>query len=236
MPLPTPVLVSWSASCIRSAASITWWRWWPSACGAVLGPPALWVLPVAFPMVMAFGGLLGLLGVPIPGVDIGLAISGLVMALMVLFELQPPLWLAALIVSAFAVFHGHAHGAELPARSKALPCSLAFVVAIGLLHLVGLLLGETRRWPGGRRFRSGGRWRRGAGGAVVPGAGPHVTLPLAHLAPTGLGPRGAGMAQLVLEPTDLLLVIGLVLLGVQARQPCWDRLPLLQPLAWSLGA
>jgi urease accessory protein len=123
--------------------------------GAVLGPPAIWVLPVAFPMVMAFGGMLGLLGVPIPGVEIGIAISGLVMGLMVLFELRPPLWVAAVIVSSFAVFHGHAHGAELPAGSNALLFSLAFVIATGLLHLVGILLGETRRWPGGRRFVQG---------------------------------------------------------------------------------
>jgi len=131
--------------------------------GAVLGPPALWVLPVAFPIVMAFGGLLGLLGVPIPGVEIGIAVSGLVMGLMVLCELRPPLWLAALIVSAFAVFHGHAHGAELPAGSNALLYSLAFVIATGLLHLLGILLGETRRWPGGRRFV------QGAGGMAWPG-------------------------------------------------------------------
>ncbi len=129
--------------------------------GAVLGPPALWVLPVAFPMVMAFGGLLGLLGVPIPGVEIGIAVSGLVMGLMVLCELRPPLWLAALIVASFAVFHGHAHGAELPDGSNALPYSLAFVIATGLLHLLGILLGETRRWPGGRRFV------QGAGGVVA---------------------------------------------------------------------
>jgi urease accessory protein len=129
--------------------------------GAVLGPPALWVLPVAFPLVMAFGGLLALLGVPIPAVEVGIAVSGLAMGLMVLSELRPPLWLAALIVSAFAVFHGHAHGAELPAGSNALLYSLAFVIATGLLHLLGILLGETRRWPGGRRFV------QGAGGVVA---------------------------------------------------------------------
>lgn len=129
--------------------------------GAVLAPPALWVLPVAFPLVMAFGGLLGMLGVPIPGVEIGIAVSGLVMGLMVLFELRPPLWLAALIVASFAVFHGHAHGAELPAGSNALLFSLAFVIATGLLHLAGILLGETRRWPGGRSFV------RGAGGGIA---------------------------------------------------------------------
>ncbi len=129
--------------------------------GAVLGPPALRVLPVAFPMVMAFGGLLGLLWVQIPGVEIGIAVSGLAMGLMVLFELRPPLWLAALIVAAFAVFHGHAHGAALPAGSNALLYSLAFVTATGLLHLAGILLGETRRWPAGRRFV------QGAGGVVA---------------------------------------------------------------------
>ncbi len=128
--------------------------------GAVLGPPALWVLPVAFPLVMACGGLLALLGVPIPGVEIGIAVSGLVLGLMVLFEMKAPLWLAALIVTAFAVFHGHAHGRELPAGSHALLYSLAFVIATGLLHLVGILLGETRRWPGGRPFVQ-------AAGAVV---------------------------------------------------------------------
>jgi hypothetical protein len=62
-----------------------------------------------------------------------------------------------------------------------------------------------------------------------------MTLPLAHLVPTGLGPWGDGMARLFLEPTELLLVIGLVLLGVQARQPCSDLLPVLLPLTWLLG-
>ena len=118
--------------------------------GAVLGPPALWLLPLAFPPVMALGGLLALLGMPLPGVEVGIALSGLVMGLLVLFELRPPLWLAALIVATFAVFHGHAHGTELPAGANALLYSLAFVIATGLLHLVGILLGEARRWPGGR--------------------------------------------------------------------------------------
>jgi len=129
--------------------------------GVVLGPPAIWVLPVAFPLVMAIGGLLGMIGVPIPGVEIGIAVSGLVMGLAVLFELKPPLAVACLIVAAFAVFHGHAHGAELPAGESAILFSLGFVIATGLLHLAGILLGETRRWRGGRAFV------RGAGGAVA---------------------------------------------------------------------
>lgn len=119
--------------------------------GAVLGPPAIWVLPVAFPMVMALGGLMGLLGIPVPGVEIGIAISAIVLGAMVLAEVRPPIWLAALIVAFFAVFHGHAHGRELPEGTSALLYSLGFVVATGLLHAVGILLGVAHRWPAGRK-------------------------------------------------------------------------------------
>jgi urease accessory protein len=120
--------------------------------GAVLGPPAVWVLPVAFPLMMAFGGLMGLLGLPLPGVEIGIALSAIVLGAMVLAEVRPPLWLAALMVAAFAIFHGHAHGRELPAGASALLYSLGFVIATGLLHGVGILLGAAHRWDAGRRL------------------------------------------------------------------------------------
>jgi len=129
--------------------------------GAVLGAPAIWVLPVAFPMVMAFGGLLGLLGIPLPGVEIGIAVSALVLGVMVLAEVRPPLWLAATIVAFFAIFHGHAHGRELPPGASALLYSLGFVVATGLLHAVGILLGVAHRWAVGRQLV------RVAGGGVA---------------------------------------------------------------------
>jgi len=129
--------------------------------GAVLGPPAIWVLPVAFPLVMAFGGLMGLLGIPLPGVEVGIAISAIVLGAMVLLEIRPPLWLAALVVAFFAVFHGHAHGRELPDGTSALLYSLGFVVATGLLHAVGILVGVAHRWAAGRRLV------RAAGGGVA---------------------------------------------------------------------
>jgi urease accessory protein len=119
--------------------------------GAVLGPPAIWVLPVAFPLVMAPGGLLGLLGIPVPGVEVGIAVSAIVLGAMVLAEARPPLWVAATIVASFAIFHGHAHGRELPEGASALLYSLGFVVATGLLHAVGILLGVAHRWPAGRQ-------------------------------------------------------------------------------------
>ncbi len=129
--------------------------------GAVLGPPAIWVLPVAFPVVMALGGLMGLLGIPVPGVEVGIALSAIVLGAMVLAELRPSLWLAAAVVAFFAIFHGHAHGQELPEGTSALLYSLGFVVATGLLHAVGILLGEAHRWSVGRQAV------RAAGGGVA---------------------------------------------------------------------
>ncbi len=129
--------------------------------GAVLGPPAIWVLPVAFPVVMALGGLMGLLGIPVPGVEVGIALSAIVLGAMVLAELRPALWLAAAVVAFFAIFHGHAHGQELPEGTNALLYSLGFVVATGLLHAVGILLGEAHRWSVGRQAV------RAAGGGVA---------------------------------------------------------------------
>ncbi|MGZ9029821.1 MAG: HupE/UreJ family protein [Burkholderiaceae bacterium] len=128
--------------------------------GAVLGVPAIWVLPVAFPLVMAVGGLLGLLGVPLPGVELGIAVSAVVLGAMVLAEARPPLALAAVVVAFFAIFHGHAHGTEVAEGASALLYSLGFVVATGLLHAAGILIGVLRRWPAGRVLV------RAAGGGV----------------------------------------------------------------------
>ncbi len=118
--------------------------------GAQLGPPALWLLPVTFPVVMAFGGMLGLMGVHLPGVEVGIALSGLLLGLAVLAEWKPPLWSAAVIVGFFAIFHGHAHGTELPAGASGLLYSIGFVMATGALHGVGIGIGVIHRWGWGR--------------------------------------------------------------------------------------
>lgn len=118
--------------------------------GAQLGAPAVWVLPVTFPMVMAFGGMLGLMGVRLPGLEIGIALSAIVLGLAVCSEARPPLWVAALLVGAFAIFHGHAHGTELPAGANAILYSIGFVIATGSLHAAGISLGLVHRWPAGR--------------------------------------------------------------------------------------
>src|SRR5881628_2386903 len=78
--------------------------------GAQLGAPAIWLLPVTFPMVMALGGMVGLLGVPLPGGEAGIAASMILLGLAVMSELRPPLAAAVVLVAIFGVFHGHAHG------------------------------------------------------------------------------------------------------------------------------
>jgi len=118
--------------------------------GAFLGAPAIWLLPVVFPLVMAFGGVLGILGLPMPGVEIGIAISAIVLGAMVALAARPPLAFAAIIVGAFAIFHGHAHGAELPENASAIAYSLGFVLATGALHLTGIAIGLLVAWPSGR--------------------------------------------------------------------------------------
>jgi urease accessory protein len=116
--------------------------------GAQLGAPAIWVLPVAFPLVMAMGGMLGFIGIPLPGVEFGIAASAIVLGTAVAFELRPSLVIAALVVGCFAIFHGDAHGTERPPGQSVLLYSVGFVIATGCLHAVGIGIGtiHRRRW------------------------------------------------------------------------------------------
>ncbi len=131
--------------------------------GAQLGAPAIWMLPVTFPMVMAFGGFLGLIGVPVQGVEIGIALSGVLLGAAVMTESRPPLIVAAALVAVFAICHGHAHGAELPPETSGLTYSIGFVVATGLLHACGIGIGTIHRWSYGRLAL------RGLGGLISVG-------------------------------------------------------------------
>lgn len=131
--------------------------------GAQLGAPAMWLLPIAFPLMMAVGGLLGLIGLPLGGVEIGIAVSSVILGGLVLGEIRMPVLGAMLVVAFFAVFHGHAHGTELPAGQNAMLYSLGFVIATGTLHAVGIGIGTVHRWDFGRAAL------RGAGSLVMAG-------------------------------------------------------------------
>ena len=117
--------------------------------GAFLGAPAIWLLPVVFPLVMAFGAVLGIVGIPIPAVEVGIAGSAVVLGLLILCKARLPLAAAAVVVAAFAIFHGYAHGTELPEAANPAAYAVGFVIATGLLHLAGIAFGLLVRWPRG---------------------------------------------------------------------------------------
>jgi urease accessory protein len=132
--------------------------------GAFLGAPAIYLLPIAFPLVMAAGGVLGTVGVGLLGVEIGITLSAVVLGLMVTFAARPPLWVATVVIGAFAIFHGYAHGAELAPGVDAVGYSAGFVIATGFLHLAGIGFGLLSRWPVGEvAVRSVGALIAGAG-------------------------------------------------------------------------
>jgi urease accessory protein len=119
--------------------------------GAQLGAPAIWLLPLTFPLIMSVGGFLGLVGVPLLGSEIVIALSGVMLGAVVLVELRPPIYWAAALVGVFGLYHGYAHGAELPPGENGLLYSLGFVIATGLLHLTGITIGLIHRWTWGER-------------------------------------------------------------------------------------
>jgi len=120
--------------------------------GAQLGAPAIWLLPITFPLVMAFGGLIGLSGLNLPYAEAIVALSGLALGALIALQARPPLWIAAVVVGLFAIFHGYAHGRELPNAANPLAYGVGFVIATGLLHLCGILIGLLIRLPFGSAF------------------------------------------------------------------------------------
>jgi urease accessory protein len=137
---------------------------------AQAGRPALWVLPVVFPSAMAVGGLLGVAGVPVPGIEAGIAASVLGLGLLIAFQAKPPLVLSIALVTLFALFHGHAHGMELPAAASPVLYGVGFVLATALLHVIGLGIVFVMRMPKGiAAIRVGGGAIAAAGIALLIG-------------------------------------------------------------------
>ncbi|MDB5507002.1 MAG: HupE/UreJ family protein [Devosia sp.] len=112
----------------------------------VLGGRALILVPLAFVGMMAVGFLLGVGGVNVPFVELGIALSSVVIGGLATLGRPMPVALAMAVTGLFAVFHGHAHGAEMPADASGVLYALGFVSATALLHLAGILaaLGVAR--------------------------------------------------------------------------------------------
>lgn len=111
---------------------------------STLGGKARWIVPTAFVAVMAAGGILGIQGVALPMVETGIALTVAVLGLLVAFEVKVPTPVAATVVGICALFHGQAHGAELPAMSDATGYMAGFLAATIVLHGLGFGLASLR--------------------------------------------------------------------------------------------
>jgi urease accessory protein len=136
-----------------------------------LGGRALWLVPASFILAMTAGGALGLAGIPVPFVEAGIAASVLVLGAIVAFGMKAPVAVAMALVAAFAVFHGHAHGAEMPAGGSIAAYAAGFVLATALLHAagvtLGLLIGRFSEAYGRLGFRLSGGLVALAGGVIL---------------------------------------------------------------------
>lgn len=139
-----------------------------------LGGRALWLVPAAFVAAMALGGALAMTGVPMPMVETGIAASVIVLGATVALGIKAPVAIAMGLVGLFAIFHGHAHGSEMPLDAGAGTYAAGFMLATALLHMAGIALGAAI----GRIGEAYGLAAYRLGGGLVALAGVAI---LAHL-------------------------------------------------------
>lgn len=131
---------------------------------ALLGGRALWLVPATFVTVMALGGAAGVAGYALPYAEIGIALSVVVLGVAVALRVSLPTLAAMALVGVFAVFHGHAHGAEMPQNLSGYEYAAGFMLATALLHGAGIALGLGM----GRLGEIGGRrLTQATGGAMA---------------------------------------------------------------------
>lgn len=117
--------------------------------GHFLGRPLIYLLPMVFPMMMAVGAGIGMIGIALPPVELGIAVSVVILGALVLGAVRARPWLACAVAALFALFHGYAHGIELPSAADPIGYSLGFVFATGSLHVLGIAIGTLARVPRG---------------------------------------------------------------------------------------
>ncbi|MCM2476599.1 HupE/UreJ family protein [Rhizobium sp. CG5] len=130
--------------------------------GAQMGGRAVWSLPATFPMIMCLGGIVGMTEMfPIPYMELGIALSIIVLGGAIAAAWKAGEAVALVIIAFFAIFHGYAHGQELPLAADPAAYAVGFVVATGLIHVAGVGLGLVL----GRFYD--GKLTRALGGAIV---------------------------------------------------------------------
>ncbi|WP_395673491.1 HupE/UreJ family protein [Inquilinus sp.] len=132
--------------------------------GATLGGRALWAVPLSFVSCMIVGGILGMLQMPMPLVEAGILASVVVLGGMVALGRSVPLVVACGAAALFALFHGHAHGTEMPETASGLSYGAGFVLATVLMHAFGIVAGLG---IGRLASRGGAMMNRLAGGAIA---------------------------------------------------------------------
>ena len=108
---------------------------------AQMGGRAIWTVPLTFVSVMAVGGFIGIKGIGLPAVEYGIALSVSALGISLAMEKKLPTIWAMMFVGFFAVFHGHAHGTEMPGIAKPVFYALGFVLGTACIHLTGVLIG-----------------------------------------------------------------------------------------------
>ena len=129
---------------------------------AQIGGRAIWTVPATFVVVMAFGGLLGLMDIGLTAIEAGIAISVLALGIAIAMDRKFPLSLAMTAVGFFAIFHGYAHGAEMPGVANSLTYAAGFLTGTAALHLFGVLIGDIAR-----RYARGQTVLRMTGGVIA---------------------------------------------------------------------
>jgi urease accessory protein len=128
--------------------------------GAQMGGRQVWTLPVTFPLIMVFGGIAGMTGLPLPAVEVGIALSIMALGLAIALAWRPAEWVALVLIAYFALCHGYAHGAELPLSTDPADYAIGFVLATGMIHLFGIGAGLALNKP------VGGQLSRGLGALI----------------------------------------------------------------------
>lgn len=138
--------------------------------GAFLGRPLVVALPVLFPIAMAIGAAAGIVALPMPPVELGVAASVVTLGLMILLAVRASVPVACSLVGVFALFHGYAHGIELPAAADPVGYTTGFILCTGLLHIAGIAIGMLNGVPAGiKALRTAGGVIAGFGAWFVAG-------------------------------------------------------------------
>lgn len=137
---------------------------------AQMGGKAIWTVPSTFVSVMLIGGLLGINNVPLFSVELGIALSVLVLGVALAVDKKLPIVMAMLFVGFFALFHGHAHGTEMPRLAEPKYYALGFVVGTAGIHIAGVLIGLISQ-----KFTQGAQLLRFVGAGIA-GIGFHLMI------------------------------------------------------------